>query len=74
MLGANLRFTAIMVAGSIAGALLGGLLLGVIPALVLIPGLALILLISSVVVAHTSIPAKVAASTGTAQVKAGRSR
>lgn len=47
VLGANLRFVAVMVAGSITGALLGGLLLGVIPDLVLIPILAIVLLISA---------------------------
>ncbi|MFD1931826.1 MULTISPECIES: TSUP family transporter [Nonomuraea] len=52
VLGANLRFVAIMTAGSIAGALLGGLLLGVIPDLVLIPALAVVLLISAVKVAR----------------------
>ncbi len=58
VLRANLRFTAILAAGSIAGALLGGLLLGVIPDLVLIPALALILLISAVKMArHTTTPA-----------------
>ncbi|WP_051866517.1 sulfite exporter TauE/SafE family protein [Streptomyces griseus] len=48
VLGANLRFTTIMAAGSIAGAVLGGLLLGVFPDLVLIPVLAVILLVSAV--------------------------
>ncbi|AQZ63180.1 unnamed protein product [[Actinomadura] parvosata subsp. kistnae] len=52
VLGANVRFTLIMVAGSIAGALLGGLLLGVIPDLVLVPVLAAILLISAVKMAR----------------------
>ncbi|MFB6829890.1 sulfite exporter TauE/SafE family protein [Streptomyces hydrogenans] len=52
VIGANLRFAALMAGGSIAGALLGGLLLGVIPNIVLIPGLALILLISAVKVAR----------------------
>lgn len=47
VLGANLRFTLIMAAGSIAGAVLGGLLLGVFPDLVLIPVLAVILLVSA---------------------------
>ncbi|MDF5759353.1 sulfite exporter TauE/SafE family protein [Spongiactinospora sp. TRM90649] len=47
VLGANLRFAAAMVVGSIAGALLGGLLLGVVPDLVLVPVLAAILLISA---------------------------
>ncbi|MFE7838920.1 sulfite exporter TauE/SafE family protein [Streptomyces sp. NPDC057474] len=47
VLGANLRFTGVMAAGSIAGAMLGGLLLGVFSDLVLIPALALILLVSA---------------------------
>ncbi|GAA2632039.1 sulfite exporter TauE/SafE family protein [Actinomadura fulvescens] len=47
VLRSNLRFAAIMTAGSITGALLGGLLLGVIPDAILIPGLAAILLISA---------------------------
>ncbi|MGW0600262.1 sulfite exporter TauE/SafE family protein [Streptomyces sp. NPDC002776] len=54
VLGANLRFTAVMAAGSVTGAVLGGLLLGVFPDLVLIPALAVILLVSAVKVArHT---------------------
>lgn len=54
VLGANLRFTLIMAAGSIAGAGLGGLLLDVFPDLVLIPVLAVILLVSAVKLArHT---------------------
>ncbi|GAA5061550.1 sulfite exporter TauE/SafE family protein [Thermocatellispora tengchongensis] len=56
VLGASLRFVAVMVAGSIIGALLGGLLLGVIPDLVLIPALAAILLISAVKVARHASP------------------
>ena len=48
VLGANIRFTTIMAAGSIAGAVLGGLLLGMFPNLVLIPLLAVILLVSAV--------------------------
>lgn len=52
VLGANLRFTAVMAAGSVAGALLGGLLVGVFSDLVLIPALAVILLISSVKLAR----------------------
>lgn len=52
VLGANLRFTMIMAAGSIAGAVLGGLLLGVFPDLVLIPVLAVILLVSAVKLAR----------------------
>ncbi|WP_234308042.1 sulfite exporter TauE/SafE family protein [Streptomyces sp. NBRC 110035] len=47
VLGANLRFTLFMAAGSIAGAVLGGLLLGVFSDAVLIPALALILLVSA---------------------------
>ncbi|MDX3697610.1 sulfite exporter TauE/SafE family protein [Streptomyces europaeiscabiei] len=47
VLGANLRFTMVMAAGSIAGAVLGGLLLGVFSDLVLIPALAAILLVSA---------------------------
>ncbi|WP_326631797.1 sulfite exporter TauE/SafE family protein [Nonomuraea fuscirosea] len=54
VLRSNLRFVAVMVAGSVTGALLGGLLLGAIPDLVLIPILALVLLISAVKMArHT---------------------
>ncbi|MEH0450296.1 sulfite exporter TauE/SafE family protein [Streptomyces sp. B21-102] len=52
VLGANLRFTAVMAAGSIAGASLGGLLVGVFSDAVLIPVLAAILLISSVKLAR----------------------
>ncbi|WP_432190273.1 sulfite exporter TauE/SafE family protein [Streptomyces sp. Tue6028] len=52
VLGANLRFTAVMAAGSIAGAVLGGLILGVFSDLVLIPALAVILLISAVKLAR----------------------
>ncbi|MEW1676015.1 sulfite exporter TauE/SafE family protein [Streptomyces noursei] len=52
VLGANLRFAALMAAGSIAGALLGGLFLGAVPELVLVPGLAIILLISAIKVAR----------------------
>ncbi|WP_344953081.1 hypothetical protein [Sphaerisporangium flaviroseum] len=37
VLGANLRFIAVMLAGSVTGALLGGLLLGAIPDLILFP-------------------------------------
>jgi hypothetical protein len=48
VLRANLRFTLVMVAGSIAGSALGGLLLGVISDLVLIPILAAVLLVSAV--------------------------
>ncbi|MGW6707186.1 sulfite exporter TauE/SafE family protein [Streptomyces sp. NPDC054956] len=52
VLGANLRFTLVMAAGSVAGAVLGGLLVGVFPDLVLIPALALILLVSAVKLAR----------------------
>ncbi|BFV56302.1 hypothetical protein KCMC57_up14060 [Kitasatospora sp. CMC57] len=52
ILGANLRFTAVMVGGSIAGAALGGLLLGVFPDRVLIPVLAVILLASALKLAR----------------------
>ncbi|NWF30283.1 sulfite exporter TauE/SafE family protein [Streptomyces sp. PKU-EA00015] len=52
VLGANVRFTLVMAAGSIAGAVLGGLLLGVVSDLVLIPALAVILLVSAVKLAR----------------------
>ncbi|WP_030722695.1 sulfite exporter TauE/SafE family protein [Streptomyces sp. NRRL F-2580] len=52
VLGANLRFIAVMATGSIAGAVLGGLLLGVFPDLVLIPLLVVILLVSAVKLAR----------------------
>ncbi|MEU9299774.1 hypothetical protein [Streptomyces sp. NPDC048269] len=52
MLGANLRFTLVMAAGSIAGAVLGGLLLGLFSDLILIPALAVILLVSAVKLAR----------------------
>ncbi|MFG3506506.1 TSUP family transporter [Streptomyces sp. NPDC047821] len=52
VLGAHLRFSVVMAAGSVAGALLGGLLLGVFPDVVLIPALAVILLVSAVKVAR----------------------
>lgn len=52
VLGANLRFAGVMVAGSITGALLGGLLLGVVPELVLVPLLAAVLVVSAVKVAR----------------------
>ncbi|WP_326631770.1 sulfite exporter TauE/SafE family protein [Nonomuraea fuscirosea] len=60
VLRSNLRFVAVMTAGSITGALLGGLLLGVIPDLVLIPVLAAILLISAAKMARHASPAEVA--------------
>ncbi|MEU4269367.1 sulfite exporter TauE/SafE family protein [Streptomyces sp. NPDC026092] len=47
VLGATLRFTTTMAAGSIAGAVLGGLLLGVFPDVVLIPALAAVLIVSA---------------------------
>lgn len=47
VLGANLRFTLVMIGGSVTGAVLGGLLLGVFPDAVLIPLLAVILLVSA---------------------------
>lgn len=52
VLGANLRFTVTMAAGSVVGATLGGLLLGVFPDLVLVPALAVILLVSAVKLAR----------------------
>ncbi|WP_455362246.1 sulfite exporter TauE/SafE family protein [Streptomyces sp. SYSU K21746] len=52
VLGASLRFTLVMITGSIAGAVLGGLLLGVFSDLVLIPVLAVILLVSAVKLAR----------------------
>ncbi|WP_314249883.1 hypothetical protein [Streptomyces sp. DSM 40907] len=52
VLDANLRFTTVMAAGSIAGAILGGLLLGVFPDLILIPLLAVILLVFAVKLAR----------------------
>lgn len=48
VLGRNRRFVLIMAAGSIAGSLVGGLLLGIVPASILLPALAAILLISAV--------------------------
>jgi uncharacterized membrane protein YfcA len=57
VLRSNLRFVAIMTAGSITGALLGGLLLGAIPDLILIPALAAILLISAAKLARHAPPA-----------------
>lgn len=52
VLGANLRFTMVMVGGSIAGAIPGSLLLCVISDAMLIPALAVILLISAVELAR----------------------
>lgn len=48
VLGRNKQFLMVMAAGSIVGTLTGGLLLGIIPTAVLIPGLAVILVISAV--------------------------
>ncbi|WP_243762340.1 sulfite exporter TauE/SafE family protein [Streptomyces sp. Tu 3180] len=48
VLGASLRFTAVMAAGSAAGAVLGGPSPGMFPASVLIPVLAVVLLVSAV--------------------------
>jgi uncharacterized membrane protein YfcA len=59
VLRANLRFTAVLAAGSIVGALLGGLLLGVIPDIILIPALAVILLVSAFKTARHAAPAKI---------------
>lgn len=58
VLRANLRFTLVLAAGSVAGALLGGLLLGTIPDTVLIPALAVILLVSAVKTARHAAPVK----------------
>ncbi|MEU1861797.1 sulfite exporter TauE/SafE family protein [Streptomyces gardneri] len=52
VLGANVRFTLIMIGGSVAGAVAGGLLLGVVPDVVLIPVLAVVLLVSALKVAR----------------------
>ncbi|MEU2781844.1 sulfite exporter TauE/SafE family protein [Streptomyces sp. NPDC007110] len=52
VLGANRRFTLVMIAGSVAGAALGGLLLGVFQNIVLLPALAVILLVSAVKLAR----------------------
>ncbi|MFE2147366.1 sulfite exporter TauE/SafE family protein [Streptomyces sp. NPDC059456] len=52
VLGASLRFTTLMAAGSVVGAVLGGLLLGAFPDLVLVPALAVILLVSAVKLAR----------------------
>lgn len=48
VLGRNRSFVLIMAAGSIAGSFIGGLLLGIVPASILLPALAAILLISAV--------------------------
>lgn len=48
VLGRNRRFLLVMAAGSIAGTFLGGMLLGHVPDGLLIPGLALILVLSAV--------------------------
>lgn len=47
VLGRNRRFVLIMALGSIAGSFVGGLLLGIVPAAILLPALAAILLISA---------------------------
>ncbi|MEW1674871.1 sulfite exporter TauE/SafE family protein [Streptomyces noursei] len=52
VLGANRRFTLVMIAGSVTGSVLGGLLLGVFSDSVLMPALAVILLISAVKLAR----------------------
>jgi len=44
----NRAFLLVMAAGSVAGASIGGLLLGIVPDAVLLPGLAVILLVSAV--------------------------
>lgn len=43
----NRRFVLIMAAGSLAGTFVGGYLLGIVPAGVLLPSLALILMVSA---------------------------
>lgn len=48
VLGRNREFVAWMAAGSLVGTFLGGRLLGILPATVLLPGLALVLLVSAV--------------------------
>ena len=48
VLGENRRFGVAMAAGSVTGAVLGGLLLGLVPAAVLVPLLAALLLYSAV--------------------------
>lgn len=48
VLGRNRIFLLFMAAGSILGTFIGGLLLGIVPSVVLLPGLALILIISAV--------------------------
>ena len=58
VLRANLRFTLVLAAGSVAGALLGGLFLGVVPDVVLIPALATILLVSAVKTARHALPSR----------------
>ena len=50
------QLATVLAAGSIAGAILGGLLLGVVPAAVLVPGLALLLILSSVKVWRHATP------------------
>jgi uncharacterized membrane protein YfcA len=48
VLGRNKGFLLVMAVGSIAGTFFGGLLLGIVPAAVLLPALAAILVISAV--------------------------
>jgi uncharacterized membrane protein YfcA len=48
VLGRNRRFVLVMAAGSVAGSFIGGMLLGLVPATILLPGLAAILLFSAV--------------------------
>jgi uncharacterized membrane protein YfcA len=48
VLGRNRRFVLVMAVGSIAGSFLGGLLLGIVPAAILLPALAAILLVSAI--------------------------
>jgi uncharacterized protein len=48
VLGQNRRFVLVMAAGSIVGSFIGGQLLGLIPAAVLLPQLAAILVISAI--------------------------
>ncbi|WP_371426079.1 sulfite exporter TauE/SafE family protein [Tardiphaga sp.] len=48
VLGRNLTFLLVMALGSICGTFIGGLLLGIVPGFVLLPGLAVILVISAI--------------------------
>lgn len=47
VIGRNRAFLLVMAAGSIVGTFIGGLLLGIVPSAVLLPGLAMILLVSA---------------------------